>query len=135
MEPQGKAAGHSDEDMVMGRMPTIEDDAIAMSRMKRILDRFAEIVGDDMKPSDRSAPSKSRNSHLFNTTMNVGPKARRVLAFINDRKAAGLPFPSLDEITQHIGWLNDGAHRQAHDALRRLTASGLIEKAGKKVRR
>ena len=50
----------------------------------------------------------------------------RSSAFIVAERRANRPFPTIDAITDHMGWPKDGANRQAKDALKRLSAAGKL---------
>ena len=132
----------------MGSISSIEDDSAFMARMKRFLDRLTEVAGiedahDKPKPFEVADDSGDIDEPISmaprpvrqNTRLNVGPRTMQVLEFIYAERAAGRPFPTLNQITTHMKWPRDGAHRQAKDALNRLQHAKMIVVPEKKKRR
>lgn len=113
------------------------DEAFFAAKLKKLLDRFQEVAGREMmgQPGDppplpdhwRPDVSMSkRPERSDDQKLTIGPRTMEVLAYIRRRRKLKQPFPSLYDITKHMDWPQDGAHRQAKDAIKRLVA-------GKKV--
>lgn len=99
--------------------------------MKRILDRFAAIVGDEMvrkssdpKPLDKVPTFKPPPSKK-NTAV-VGTKTIEVLTFCKLRLAGNNPFPTPDEICTHMKWTGPTATMLAKSSVRRLVKAGFL---------
>ena len=118
----------------------MQSDTFFATKLKRLLDRFEEVVGADMmqRPENppslpdsaggRDAESVARVATRKSNRMNIGPRTLQVQAFLVAERSAKRPFPRLHQITEHMGWPQDGRHRQAKDALKRLSAAGKLPK-------
>ena len=118
----------------------MHDDVFFETRLKRFLDRLGEVVGSEMGPHASDPPplddtaksddpeSIARRAVKRMNGKAIGPRTALVRAFIVAERTAQRPFPSLYQITEHMGWPQDGCHRQAKDALKRLSAAGKLPK-------